>query len=569
MFRPSIGPMRMQPSACGLNLGPILRKSTIALFRALCATLLMTPPVLSASSDRSQDECHRIEKVNRAYWKNSESWAWSRLCRGKSADFNKKLKVKLDPRNPNHDDSWDDDRRLDPDFLQTILTNNSMQRMLGEDSVTIVGAFFPTGVNLDNVLVPNPLKLRRSYIARNVDMERTTFTKSMIFETVKITGRVDMDFVSANQDIVFRDGRFDDLSMRQSELAGNLKLRRSIFKGTVRLASTSVEGNLEMNKSTFRTVDLRRASVAGDIDMRFSTIGRSLDMRRAQLLGDIKTRRTTVCTTGSLNHIDVGPDVDLRLLSLGRLDLSNARVGGMLELLIPSGGDQLVPCLDQNKSKVTARLILQDATVGALKDSRHSWPENLERELDGFKYSRLGEIGENDHRAPFRRSAGWFVQWLAKDTSYTPQPYVHLAHIMEASGQAGMANDIRFARWERKRAELDVSEFRWWFLSALRVTMGYGQGWYNFLPLVWVTMLTVVGAVIVRVFREMDKNGYPLGFWYSLDMLLPVVQLHGLHYETHLVTAAKYYFIVHKLLGYLLVFLVISGLTAVLTDVVE
>ena len=99
--------------------------------------------------------------------------------------------------------------------------------------------------------------------------------------------------------------------------------------------------------------------------------------------------------------------------------------------------------------------------------------------------------------------------------------------------------------------------------------MGYGQGWGNILALAWVAAFTAVGTIVLRIGGEVGKDGKALGFWYSLDTLLPVVQLHGLHYEAHLTTTAKYYFMVHRLFGYILVFLVVTGLTTVLTDIIE
>lgn len=53
-----------------------------------------------------------------------------------------------------------------------------------------------------------------------------------------------------------------------------------------------------------------------------------------------------------------------------------------------------------------------------------------------------------------------------------------------------------------------------------------------------------------------------LGFWYSLDMLLPVIQLRERHYtDVDLITWVRYYFYIHKVIGYVLVFFVIAGLS--------
>ena len=69
--------------------------------------------------------------------------------------------------------------------------------------------------------------------------------------------------------------------------------------------------------------------------------------------------------------------------------------------------------------------------------------------------------------------------------------------------------------------------------------------------------------------RARRENGNRSAFGHGSDMPPPVVQLHGLHHETRLVTAARHRFLVHWLSGYPLVFLVMSGPMAVLTDVAE
>ena len=62
---------------------------------------------------------------------------------------------------------------------------------------------------------------------------------------------------------------------------------------------------------------------------------------------------------------------------------------------------------------------------------------------------------------------------------------------------------------------------------------------------------------------ERSEDGKRLGVWYSLDMLLPIIRLRERHYEVDISpnTCSAYYFYFHKMAGYVLVALVLAGLT--------
>ena len=75
-------------------------------------------------------------------------------------------------------------------------------------------------------------------------------------------------------------------------------------------------------------------------------------------------------------------------------------------------------------------------------------------------------------------------------------------------------------------------------------------------------IFTVLGTGILRLKEERLDNGKKLGFWYSLDMLLPIVRLREKHYEADLSNEwVRYYFFGHKVVGYVLVFFVLAGMT--------
>ena len=263
-----------------------------------------------------------------------------------------------------------------------------------------------------------------------------------------------------------------------------------------------------------------------------------------------------------LTFSNIGGSLDARGAKLWKLNLTGAQVDDDLLLGSPEATVTWTVSKDKGNEPNPPRLTLQNTTIGALQDNEASWPSELQLELEGFTYGRLGGLQAGGKEMPHQRGSNWYITWLARAQSYSPQPYQHLARILNASGHEGVANDILFASRERERAESGPGEFKWWVLSALQFTIGYGYGWRNFGALGWVAFFTLLGTGILFWKKEPHDKGEKLGFWYSLDMLLPIIRLREKHYEVDLSNkCARRYFYCHKLIGYLLVFFVIAGLT--------
>ena len=98
-----------------------------------------------------------------------------------------------------------------------------------------------------------------------------------------------------------------------------------------------------------------------------------------------------------------------------------------------------------------------------------------------------------------------------------------------------------------------------WFLFALRWTIGYGYGAGELRALLWALVAIMIGGMIARC----KGLSWCDGLWYSIDMLLPGIQLSERHCE--LPGWPRYYFRAHRLVGYALLLLVVAGLTG-LTD---
>ena len=107
----------------------------------------------------------------------------------------------------------------------------------------------------------------------------------------------------------------------------------------------------------------------------------------------------------------------------------------------------------------------------------------------------------------------------------------------------------------------------WSGLTILKYTIGYGYGHRIFFSLNWVLALVIIGTLLLkftkqeRVAAHYNKPPMIIGFFYSLDLLLPIIQLRQRHYEVDLQGPVRYYFYFHQIMGYILASFLITGLS--------
>ena len=171
------------------------------------------------------------------------------------------------------------------------------------------------------------------------------------------------------------------------------------------------------------------------------------------------------------------------------------------------------------------RLILRNAHADAFQDSPDAWPPVME--LEGFRYDRLGGLhgsASNDLR---RRSPKEWTDWLARDRTFSTQPYTQLSSVLVAAGHRDTADAIQLAGRERERQEAcahgRVGACAW--LTFLSYVAGYGIGLYTFFVLLWVVGLTVLGADVLWYSPNARVQGLPWRLGASLHRLLPIIEL--------------------------------------------
>jgi hypothetical protein len=488
------------------------------------------------------------------YWTAQERWIWDQTLRGELADFNARYHEPLDPKQD--DARWSDDKKprlVRDEFLLDVLGRKRYLEAIPPRGLNIIGARFGSNLRLMVLVVDRGVGLMRSRFEGAVDLAGARLDRSWSFAGSAFNQVLEMNGLTVGENLFLSGARFASnvvlvwakidkqlrangatfeagLNMNSLTVGQNLFLDGARFAGDVVLVGAKVHGHIDTSGAIFEAgLDLDSLTVgqnlflglgarfAGDVDlvgakvhghintsgatfkaglnMDGLTVGQNLVLGAgarfagdvvlvgATVHGDIDTRGATFEAGLNMDSLTVGQNLFLGGATFRALvDASGLTTTGQLRLHPPpTWGDG-------------ARFVLRNAHIGALDDggaaTENPWPERCKLELDGFSYGWL----------MLPRTVHWYIdQWLARDTSYTPQPYQHLAGVLRALGDPSGANDVLYAARERERSEAWKARawHRWLGLLLLRGTIGYGLGWRYFLVLIWIGLFTLGGAVML------------------------------------------------------------------------
>ena len=77
----------------------------------------------------------------------------------------------------------------------------------------------------------------------------------------------------------------------------------------------------------------------------------------------------------------------------------------------------------------------------------------------------------------------------------------------------------------------------------------------------WAIGIIAVGALALKRSGQGRAHRMPYGISYSIDMLLPIIELRPYHASIELSGWSRYYFYLHKLMGYVLISFLVAGLS--------
>ncbi|MEL6963077.1 MAG: pentapeptide repeat-containing protein [Pseudomonadota bacterium] len=493
-----------------------------------------------------------------------------------------------------------------------------------EGVISLDGSVFEETVDMRSLDVEGGLYFRNGARFKKVDLYGSHIGGNVNFSRALFTGRLILNAVKVGGNLFGKDSCFErDVGLKGAVVEGMLDLRRSQFKDRLdmwwlRTGQDLLMGGMDGTavsdqRSSFFLLDCRNARIGGQLnlnnvdvsgDLNLSSIGitneallgygsrfGNISLRLAQIGQHLTFATAKIDGRINLTAIEVGQDVFFRRASLeGAIDLVFAKLEGNLDFCGGSFGKVDLTGttiagelrLKNDTSPIewqdNAKLILRNTKADALHDSPSAWPEDLE--LDGFVYHRFGGLdAEADDNLGNRRSP-WFVDWLQKDEPHTPQPYRQCARVMDDMGHPEIADDVLYAGRERDRVEMVrnahyMPALGLWFLKA---TIGYGHGAARyFRTLYWVLGLTLAGVLMlmgtgdyVLVNGQIGWSGASVdqkvltlvqAASYSLDKLLPIMDLPTHHLNVILGDMSRLYFQGHKLMGYILALFLLAGIT--------
>jgi len=429
------------------------------------------------------------------------------------------------------------------EFAQVILIAAMIK-----GNLEMTGSRFTDTLNMDTLQVGGNLFMRSQAKFAEVVLRGANIAGTLDMDGSKFSGALDMNSLQVQRGLFMRNAEFAQVILIAAMIKGNLEMDGSRFTDTLNMSTLQVGKNLFMNRQAkFAEVVLRGGKIGGQLVMDEGKFDGELYMDSLRVEGVLFIRKADFAERVTLTFAEISSNLDLSGSMFASVDMMGTRVRGEFRL-----GSIKHKGANWHKD---SKLILRNTEVGGLevgglKDPKQAWPEKGNLELDGFTYGRLG--GDM-----LTQNSSWFREWLARQGSYSPQPYEHLASILLKAGYKDKASDILYASRERERSEAGWPYWAW--LTALKFVIGYGYRIYY--AFVWVFLLVAIGALVFRRTEEARKNRMPYGIAYSVDMLLPIIKLRERHYDIDLPGWPRYYFYFHKIMGYVLASFLIAGLS--------
>ena len=420
----------------------------------------------------------------------------------------------------------------------------------------------------------------------------------------KAEGEVRLVGATIGGDLDCRGGQF--INKRATALnADGLNVKGTVFlthefkaEGEVRLVGATIGGNLVCDRGHFinkrvEVIALNAASLnvkghvflshdfkaEGEVCLVAATIGGSLDCRRGQF-----SKRGGNALNAEVMNVRGSVLLSDGFKAEGDIYFAGATIDGYFVMRYVA-------------SLTETTLDLRSASIGTLRDDQWSWPEPGKLLLHGLTYDQIDDDSPKD--------AETRLDWLRRQPPerFQPQPYEQLAAELRRSGRNEDAKRILIAKAKDPARLTQLTFFeRWWHWS-LGVLVGHGYRpwralWFvlGVVALGWAVFAAGFRAEVITPTKEgayvsaagdedrqLSKDyPNPNALMYSLDVFVPVVDLHQASYwlpnaardgELRITEqrslgisgrALRCYFWFHIVAGWILTTLLVVALTGVI-----
>jgi hypothetical protein len=359
-------------------------------------------------------------------------------------------------------------------------------------------------------------------------------------------------------------------AMTPSTLTANAQPIRTKLCSRITMAGAQIKGRVLIENAQLADVDLRTATIGGDVSVSRSTLKGKLDLSAAVVARNVHMDWARLCPPSvhdeslSLVRAAVGDSVYLTSAEVcsaigmarsrinGQVDLSGAQVG-KVDLSAATVGRELILARINSPTRWNEKgsINLSDAEVGAIVDNGAAWPRDIS--VHGFRYGQWKPI---EQAADLGDRVDWLLQnWLPKGERFDVQPYEQLRSVLGRMFLLDTADAVKFQQWEELRERVDNPRYFAWTLA--RWTTGYGTSGGFVWLLYLIGLATFVGMLVVSRAEELKKKTlfgcYTTGLMYSFQRLLPFASFVDFTPdEVASGTWRRYYFVFHALVGYIL-----------------
>jgi hypothetical protein len=452
-------------------------------------------------------------------------------------------------------------RNLDLERLS--VAHNLVMRRARLPGVNLLGASVKADIHMEdsfvsgwtwmeNLQVGSDLFLERARLVRT-DLKGSNIGDNLRMTGDHVAGPLNMQGIKVGQDLDMDAGSYQEVNLRDAEIGYTLRFDGSQVSGPLAAPAAHIGHTLSFDKNARfdEAVDLAYVKVDGAVLMKGSTFAKGVTLNGATIGQGLSiTEGTRIVGPLDMTFAKIGSNLDLTGGSFDSVDLTGTTIGA--EIRLASKGYATIAW------RPAARLVLRNVSAQALQDLPDAWPTALD--LEGFTYQRLGGYHEGDGNDVAARPAQTFIDWLAKQKQYSPQPYRTLSDVLRSAGFPDKAKEVLNAGYLREWGEATGID---WFWQGLRWAI-IGFGLYPERSALWILVLVPLGAFIIgfepqvrlRAMRPVDR------LIYSLDALLPFVTLRAEHNSFDFQAWPKYYLYFHKVMGYVLIAFLLSAVTS-------
>ena len=386
----------------------------------------------------------------------------------------------------------------------------------------------------------------------------------------------------------------DRAYLRWLRVGDLLTMRGTAISDKLNLESAVVGGNLHMHRVKVGNADLNNIRVGGLLGMEDALIFKELDMESAAIGGHLLMKCMAAFGKVNVTSATIASNLDLSHVIFRPFPTSKASIKEVLS------EEQRAPCpVNREELDAAIKLYTQHSNqrnpsppsvnlrhtkVGTLISTPDSWPGKAnDLHLGGFIYDQHIAPADDETADVRQWSVRDYADWLNKDPAISLQPYEQLASVLRTTGRISEADDVLYEGRERERENA-----KGW--RKLRLGMwsmvGYGIGLHTLWAASGLFLLSCFGWFFLWITDERwehknEING-PIGFWFSVDYVLPAVRLRSAHYEKvelpsrsricfrklHIPWSCPFplrgYFYLHQIMGYALMFFIIAGLSGVI-----